>query len=231
MCTRIKRRFDLDTVRVEIEEILTPASSGEITQHGTHLWPSSVVLAAALHRMGVCRGKRVLELGCGCGLPGLVAAYSAVDTILTDGYQEGMAAARHSIATNVLPNPIRVEKLEWGDPDGVAELNLNGGLDVILAADCLYPDVAGWPSFFYTVAVLLRDNPRAALFMTFHKRNSFCSIDPFIKHWKMSLEQIPLSSIDLDDEEDIGGTALPGPNTGSIQLYRITSAGSQSTVS
>ena len=63
------------------------------------------------------------------------------------------------------------------------------------------------------------------LLMAFHKRNSFCTLDPFFKYWKLIAITIPLCSLDLDDEDDIGGTGLPGPNTGSIQLYRISYTG------
>jgi len=45
MTIRIKRRFNFDEIRIEIEEILNENISGETAQHGTHLWPSSVVLA------------------------------------------------------------------------------------------------------------------------------------------------------------------------------------------
>ena len=73
--------------------------------------------------------------------PGLVASYSAAETILTDGFQSGISAGNHSISTNVLPNPIRVEKLEWGDSHQAKKYD--GKIDLILAADCLYPDISG----------------------------------------------------------------------------------------
>ena len=57
MSTRIKRRFELDDLRVEIEEILTQEVSGKTKHHGTHLWPSSVVLAAAIHKLDIARQR------------------------------------------------------------------------------------------------------------------------------------------------------------------------------
>ena len=86
---RLTRRFEFESIRIDIEEILSDEISGAVEHHGSHLWPSSVVLAAVLHRTQMAAGKRVLELGSGCGLPGMVAAQSAVSTILSDGYESG----------------------------------------------------------------------------------------------------------------------------------------------
>jgi hypothetical protein len=41
MITRFKRGFQFESVRLEIEEVMTDQVSGDTQQHGSHLWPSS----------------------------------------------------------------------------------------------------------------------------------------------------------------------------------------------
>ena len=89
------------------------------------------------------------------------------------------------------------------------------------AADCLYPDVSSWPDFFCTVSFILRSNPSCFLLLAFHKRNNFLSIEPFLEFFNLESEEIPLRDFELDSESNIGETNLPGPNTGSIQLFKV----------
>merc|ERR1711937_658096 len=212
------RRFELDGVRVDIEEIFGERISGETKYHGTHLWPSSVVLSAFLIKSKLSAGKNVLELGCGCGLPGTVAAWCGAKSVcLTDGFESGVASANHTLFTNVLPCPSEARLFKWSQ-----EKNQTfEGVDLILAADCLYPDVSSWPDFFCTVSFILRSNPSCFLILAFHKRNNFLSIEPFLEFFKLESEEMPLRDFELDSESGIGGTNLPGPNTGSIQLFKV----------
>src|SRR5205085_8137477 len=49
------------------------------------IWPSALALARFLIRTdALCRGKRVLELGCGAGLAGIVAAALGARVLQTD---------------------------------------------------------------------------------------------------------------------------------------------------
>ena len=76
-------------------------------------------------------GLRVLELGCGLGLPSLVAALRGADVLATYWSDEALAVA----ALNAERNGARIEtaRLAWADaaPAG-------GPWDLILGADVLY---------------------------------------------------------------------------------------------
>ena len=224
------RTFEFDDIKVNITEILTTDISGKIEQHGAHLWPAAPVLAAAIARLYPKDiGGDVIELGCGVSLPGIAAATRSSRVLLTDGFESGLTAAKMSIETNkkqIFCNEsiVSVHKLRWNNQSEIDEvLAQSPNLKLVIAADCLYPDLSNWPSFFFTLFALLNSNsnchPKALI--AFHKRNSFQTFQPFLDFWKLKARLIPLSCMGLDLEDNIGGTKLPGPNTGSVQLYEI----------
>jgi predicted nicotinamide N-methyase len=97
-------------------------------------WPSGAVLAGALADASPPRGTRVLELGCGLGLPSIVAARGGARVLATDGSPDAVAFAAHSMALNeVAGEAARVDWREQGDA-----LAAGGPWDLVLAADILY---------------------------------------------------------------------------------------------
>lgn len=95
------------------------------------LWPSAEGLARfILAGRGPRRPGRVLEIGCGLGLAGLVALRLGWDATLTDKEPEAVRWTRHNLALNGLP-PERARVLDWRDPPGER-------WDTVLAADVLY---------------------------------------------------------------------------------------------
>jgi predicted nicotinamide N-methyase len=99
------------------------------------LWPSAVALADVVARRPPA-GKRVLELGCGIGLPGIVAARGgAADVLLADWSPDAIAFA----ADNAARNGVRVRTLvaSW---DSAYLLTADGGWDLVLASDVLYEE-------------------------------------------------------------------------------------------
>jgi predicted nicotinamide N-methyase len=97
-------------------------------------WPSGAVLAGALADDPPPRGARVLELGCGLALPSIVAARARADVFATDGAEDAVAFAAHSLALNDLGG--EVARVDWAE-QGEA-LAARGPWDLVLAADVLY---------------------------------------------------------------------------------------------
>lgn len=56
---------------------------GEVAPYGAVLWDSACDLARRLYRASL-HGRHVLELGCGCGLVGIVAARAGAQVLCTD---------------------------------------------------------------------------------------------------------------------------------------------------
>ena len=96
---------------------------------GGSVWASAEVLARLISQEpDRVRGKRVLELGTGCGLVGLAAgALGAREVALTDQVLF-MAAYNLDAYFPVADSPefrrdvFRLRPLRWGDPDGIAAL-------------------------------------------------------------------------------------------------------------
>jgi predicted nicotinamide N-methyase len=97
-------------------------------------WPSGAVLAGALADDPPAPGARVIELGCGLGLPSIVAARARAHVLATDGNSDAVAFAAHAMALNEVEGEVAVA--DWaGDGDALAA---RGPWDLVLAADVLY---------------------------------------------------------------------------------------------
>jgi predicted nicotinamide N-methyase len=97
-------------------------------------WPSGAVLAGTLADDPPPKGARVLELGCGLALPSIVAARAGADVLATDGSDDAVAFAAHSLALNELE--AEVAQVDWSEQGDA--LAARGPWDLVLAADVLY---------------------------------------------------------------------------------------------
>jgi predicted nicotinamide N-methyase len=120
------------------------------TWTGTLIWDSAVYAADMLlsdawaNRL---RGKSLLELGCGLGLPGLVGhAIGASPVLLTDR-RTVVELVREGLLANSLPeNEIRALELAWSDEAASAfkAEHLEGKApDCIIACDCIFAPIFG----------------------------------------------------------------------------------------
>ncbi len=96
------------------------------------LWPSAIALARWLCERDIA-GKRVLELGCGLGLPSIVAVSQGAEVVVTDQYQSAMDFAVFNARENEGQEP-GAFLLDWDHPetDGL------GLFDLVLGADIIY---------------------------------------------------------------------------------------------
>ncbi len=104
----------------------------EFMPYWAQLWASGIALAAVVAARDL-RGRRVLELGCGLGLPSIAAALGGADVLATDWAPEALDVTRR----NAERNGVRVETLlaDWSRP---AELVERAPFDLVLCADVLY---------------------------------------------------------------------------------------------
>ncbi len=102
--------------------------------HWARSWPSATALAAALEAEDV-EDARVLELGCGLGLPSLAAARAGARVLATDLSPAAVALTVVNAERNAVTLDAAVA--DWAAPDGLLAA---GPWDLVVAADVLY----GW---------------------------------------------------------------------------------------
>ncbi|MCU1678434.1 MAG: Methyltransferase type 12 [Frankiales bacterium] len=111
------------------------AQHDEYLPYWAELWPSAVALARWLAAPGAeaLAGVRVLELGCGLGLPSLAAARAGADVVATDWSADAIDAVRRNACANDLEVVARAA--DWREVDALTAL---APFDLVLAADVLY---------------------------------------------------------------------------------------------
>lgn len=106
--------------------------SRERLPYGVVLWPSALALAhELLARADALRGARILELGAGTGLPGIVAATLGGRVVQTDRNELVLSVCKRNGARNGAP-PIEYRLVDW------AEWDDDERYDWIIGADILY---------------------------------------------------------------------------------------------
>ena len=102
--------------------------------YGIVLWPAAIALAHDLAaRASTLRGLRVLELGAGTGLPGIVAASFGAHVTQTDRQAQALSLCHRNATVNGVA-AIAHRLADWTDWEDRAEY------DLILGADILYAE-------------------------------------------------------------------------------------------
>lgn len=106
------------------------------------LWPSAIALAKHISAHDLT-GQRVMELGCGLGLPGIAALSRGADVLAADHYEAALDFATYNARANLgvdLGHQLKTLHLDWRTPPG----NLPR-FDLVLAADVLYDKMNSAP--------------------------------------------------------------------------------------
>ena len=117
---------DIDAL---IDEVAFEAD--ERIPYWAHVWESALVLAEDLAVMDAC-GRRFLELGCGLGLPAIVAARQGFLATASDYEEAALEGVRYNADKNGA-EALALQLLDWRQLP--SEL---GEFDLVVAADVLY---------------------------------------------------------------------------------------------
>ena len=109
-----------------------PVEWAPIAPYWSVLWRSGVALARELDGEAL-RGRRVVELGCGLGVPSIAAARMGAEVLATDTCAEALTL----LERNARANDVQLETaaVDWARP---AELVRRAPFHLVLAADVLY---------------------------------------------------------------------------------------------
>jgi predicted nicotinamide N-methyase len=104
----------------------------EFLPYWAELWPSALALARRVGTRAL-RGARVLELGCGLGLPSIAAALAGGRVLATDWSRAAIAFTELNAQANGAQMQTAV--VSWVDLD---ELAARGPWDLVIGSDLLY---------------------------------------------------------------------------------------------
>jgi predicted nicotinamide N-methyase len=104
----------------------------EFLPYWAELWPSG--LALARHVAGLeLDGLRIVELGCGLGLPALAAALRGGEVLATDWAEDAIELLQRNAERNGVL--LRVARIRWSEPEPLLRA---APWDLVLGADLLY---------------------------------------------------------------------------------------------
>jgi len=106
----------------------------EFLPYWAELWPSGLALARYVAGLELA-GRKVLELGCGLGLPSLAAALRGADVLATDWADDAIDLLRRNAERNGAV--LRVARVTWSEPDALLRAAPWG---LVLGADLLYEE-------------------------------------------------------------------------------------------
>ncbi|KAI9020323.1 putative methyltransferase-domain-containing protein [Hyaloraphidium curvatum] len=180
---------------------------------GTTVWDSALVLSKYLERL--CRdgnasesldGKKVIELGCGTGLVGLVAKrlWPGAEVALTDKFVDLAKANATRAGENV-----KVAELPWGKDhlDALRAGGLEPPYDVVLLSDVVH-----WPDLFEPLMETLvavstpagagTAGRRTAVFLAYERRD----LEVEARFFHLLGQEFPFSHVKEEDQhEDFKG--------------------------
>jgi predicted nicotinamide N-methyase len=104
----------------------------EFLPYWAELWPSGLALSRHVATLDLA-GRKVLELGCGLGLPSLAAALGGADVLATDWAEEAIELLRRNAERN--DAVLRVARVRWSEPEPLLRA---APWDLVLGADLLY---------------------------------------------------------------------------------------------
>jgi predicted nicotinamide N-methyase len=116
---------------VEVPDV-GPVEWAPMAPYWTVFWRSGVALARELEAVEL-RGLRVVEVGCGLGVPSIAAARAGAEVLATDVHTEALGL----VERNAQANGVKLETAiaDWSTSD---ELIRRGPFDLALASDVLY---------------------------------------------------------------------------------------------
>ncbi len=179
----------------DLEQILdgkNPLDDPSSFPFWTRLWEAAIVLSGFVGQQNFARGTTVLELGAGLAAPGLTAAASGCEVVLSDYEEMILDFSRVSAAASGLDN-VSFTLLDWLNPPEMARY------DVILGAEILFRE-----EFFQPLLTIIDKTlkPGGTVYLAHDVRRQ--SLKPFLnmasERYRISAQKKKLKSLEEDKE-------------------------------
>ncbi|XP_047180602.1 protein N-lysine methyltransferase METTL21A [Vigna umbellata] len=176
---------------------------------GTTVWDASLVFAKFLERN--CRrgrfspaklkGKRVIELGAGCGVSGFGMALLGCDVIVTD-QKEVLPLLERNVERNISrvmqKNPesfgsVKVAELQWGDESHIKAVG--PPFDYIIGTDVVYVEHLLEPLL---QTILALSGPRTTIMLGYEIRSTSVH-EKMLQMWKRNFDVKTVSKSKMDE--------------------------------
>ena len=99
------------------------------------IWPASIAAARTLTRLRCRPGTRVLDLGCGLGLPGMAAAMAGCDVTFADLQTDALSFVRWNLAILAPGAKAEFLRIDWSRDV------VGGQFDMLILSDVSYRPV------------------------------------------------------------------------------------------
>lgn len=139
------------------------------------------------------RGKSVVEIGCGPGLPGIVAAKMGADRVVLCDKPSELELPQKNAERNGVGSIVQSLPCYWGDEQTMQAL---GEFDIVLVSDCLYghdPEIS--VLLFKTMKSLCKKTGGKIL-MSYQLRENLCQDMPFFDLIKDSFHSCKCIAVD-----------------------------------
>ncbi|WP_418791195.1 class I SAM-dependent methyltransferase [Phosphitispora sp. TUW77] len=124
------KTFKINVVE-DVDYLLDLVKTDDDVPFWAVLWPAALGMAEYFWENTVFDGKRVLELGAGLGLVGIVAAAKGAEVVQTDFIPEALQLAKQNARINDINN-IQYVLSDW------RKFLLDEQFDIIVGSDILY---------------------------------------------------------------------------------------------
>ena len=102
------------------------------------IWEASIVLCEHLSQGAIDTDAKILEIGAGIGLAGMMLGAMGYQVTVTDHNEDALALLKKNIEHNKLKN-VQVKKLDWFHPDTEETYDIIFGSELIYKGDKINP--------------------------------------------------------------------------------------------
>ncbi|MGL1862138.1 MAG: protein N-lysine methyltransferase family protein [Pseudodesulfovibrio sp.] len=160
------------------------------------IWPSGVVLGVSLSRFPLAEGSRVLEIGAGAAVTGLVMATRGFDTTIADPDADSVLFSRINALKNGLEDKVSNVRSDFTE-------SLGDPFDCVVACEMLYDE-----STFDVLADFLNDSLVAGesgeVFLSLDlKRAARGFFEQSNEHFNIMKSAVKYKDQDSGDEKDV----------------------------